>query len=64
MTILIGGLAAVMFGIGDLVAGVGGRRDGAPGAPVGIALMASVIGVVLSGLYLLLLSNDRLVANP
>ena len=59
MTILIGGLAAVMFGIGDLVAGIGGRRDGSPNAPVGIALTASAVGVVLSGCYLLFISDDR-----
>ena len=53
MTILLGALAAVGFGVGDLVAGVGGRRDGSPGAPVGIALTASAVGAVLSALYLL-----------
>jgi drug/metabolite transporter (DMT)-like permease len=48
-----------MFGVGDLLAGVGGRRDRSPDSPVGIALTASAVGAVLSGLYLLVLSNDR-----
>lgn len=63
MTILIGGLAAVLFGIGDLLAGVGGRKDGSPNSPVGIALTASVVGAVLGGIYLFAISDDAFIEN-
>lgn len=63
MTILAGALAAVMFGVGDLLAGIGGRRDRSPNSPIGIALMASAVGAVLSGIYLLVLSDDRFTGN-
>lgn len=60
MTILLGTLAAIGFGVGDLIAGVGGRRDGSPNAPVGVAFTASLVGALLSGLYLLTSSDDSL----
>lgn len=63
MTIFLGALAAVMFGIGDLVAGVGGRRDGSVNAPIGVAFTASGVGAVLSGFYLLTLSDDAFTGN-
>lgn len=63
MTILLGSLAAVMFGIGDLVAGVGGRRNKSPDTPAGIAFVASAVGAVLSGGYLLLVVDDHLTGN-
>lgn len=63
VTILAGALAAVMFGVGDLLAGIGGRRDRSPNSPIGIALTASAVGALLSGLYLFLLSDDRFTGN-
>lgn len=63
MTVLLGALAATLFGVGDLVAGVGGRRSNTPSAPAAIAFVASVVGAVLSGAYLLLLSDDAFVGN-
>ncbi len=63
MTVFLGALAAVMFGVGDLVAGLGGRRDGSINAPVGIAFVASGVGAVLSGSYLLALSDDVFTGN-
>lgn len=60
MTVLLGTLAAIGFGVGDLIAGVGGRRDGSPSAPVGVAFIASGVGALLSGFYLLVLSDDAL----
>jgi drug/metabolite transporter (DMT)-like permease len=63
LTILLGLVAALLFGVGDLVAGVGGRRDGSSHAPAGIALTASSAGAVLSGLYLVFLSDDSFTGN-
>lgn len=63
MTVLLGSLAAVLFGVGDLVAGVGGRRDGSPSAPVGVAFIASAVGIVLAGAYLLFFSDDALTTD-
>jgi len=63
MTIVLGTLAALMFGIGDLVAGVGGRIDGSPDAPVGIALTATTVAAVLSGLYVFGWSDDAFAGN-
>jgi len=53
VTILLGIAAAVLFGVGDLIAGVGGRRAKSANAPAGIAFVASLVGAVLSGIYLL-----------
>lgn len=63
MTVLIGALAAVMFGVGDLVAGIGGRRDGSSSAPVGVAFTATTVAAVLSGLYVFVWSDDVLTNN-
>ncbi len=52
-----------MFGIGDLVAGVGGRTDRSPNTPAGIAFVASTVGAALSGSYLLLFSDDHFIGN-
>ncbi|MFT7474844.1 MAG: drug/metabolite transporter (DMT)-like permease [Verrucomicrobiales bacterium] len=60
MTVLLGCLAAILFGFGDLLSGVGGRRDPSTTTPVGIAFVATVIGTVLGGLYVLLLTEDSL----
>jgi len=63
LTILLGTLAATMFGIGDLIAGVGGRKDRSPDTPAGIAFVASTVGAVLSGSYLVVISDDRFAGN-
>jgi drug/metabolite transporter (DMT)-like permease len=63
MTILLGSLAAILFGIGDFVAGVGGRSVGRSEGAAGIALTASGAGAALSGLYLLLWSDDVFVGD-
>ena len=63
MTILLGTLAATMFGIGDLIAGIGGRKDQSPDTPAGIAFVASIVGAVLSGLYLVIISDDHFTGN-
>jgi len=52
-----------MFGIGDLIAGVGGRKDRSPDTPAGIAFVASTVGAVLSGLYLVTISDDHFTGN-
>jgi drug/metabolite transporter (DMT)-like permease len=54
VTVLLGTVAAVLFGVGDLIAGVGGRRDANKNTPSGIALTASLVGALISGLYLLM----------
>ena len=60
MTVLLGVLAAIGFGVGDFVAGVGSRRDGDLSAPVGVAFVASIVGAGLGGVYLLGFSDDRM----
>ena len=63
MTVLLGGLAAIFFGIGDLVGGVGVRKSGRPGAPVSLAIVATIVGTVLIGLYMLLVPPDSISAS-
>lgn len=63
MTVLLGSIAAVLFGLGDVIAGAGGRRDGAADAPAAIAFVATIVGAILSGGYLLFFSDDSFVGN-
>ncbi len=63
MTVLLGGLAAIFFGIGDLVGGVGVRKSGRPGAPVSLAIVATIVGTVHIGLYMLLVPPDSISAS-
>lgn len=51
MPVLLAGLSATLLGFGDFFAGMGGRRTDHPGAAISIAWLASVVGVVVSGLY-------------
>ncbi len=63
MTVLLGSLAAALFGIGDLVAGVGGRRDGSDHGPSGVAFVATLVGAVVSAFYLFVVSDDHFTGN-
>ena len=63
MTVLLGGLAAIFFGIGDLVGGVGVRKSGRSGAPVSLAIVATIVGTVLIGLYMLLVPPEAISAS-
>ena len=49
----LGGLAAALLGIGDFFGGVGGRRIDHRGAVVSIAWVASCVGAVVAGLFVL-----------
>ena len=53
MTVLLGGLSAVFFGIGDLLGGVGVLKSGRSGAAVGMSIVATSVGAVVIGVYLL-----------
>ncbi len=48
----------MLFGIGDIVAGVGGRRDGQQSAPAQIAFVATIVGAVLSAIYVFGFASD------
>ncbi len=63
MTVLLGGLAAIFFGIGDLLGGVGVRKSGRSGAAVSMAIVATVVGTVVIGLYMLLMPPDAISAS-
>ena len=53
MTVLLGGLSAVFFGIGDLLGGIGVRKSGRSGAAVGMSIVATSVGALVIGVYLL-----------
>jgi len=50
--VILAGLSALAFGFGDLLGGVAIRRSGRPGAALGVAMMATLVGAVLIGLLL------------
>ncbi|HJP24485.1 MAG TPA: hypothetical protein QGG16_04080, partial [Acidimicrobiales bacterium] len=52
MPVILAGLSALAFGFGDLLGGVAIRRSGRPGAALGVAMMATLVGAVLIGLLL------------
>ncbi|MBJ30106.1 MAG: hypothetical protein CL466_01630 [Acidimicrobiaceae bacterium] len=54
MTVLLAGLAAVFFGLGDLLGGVAIRRADRPGAAISVALTATVVATVVLGVMVLL----------
>ena len=58
MTVLLGGLAAIFFGIGDLFGGVGVRKSGRHGAAVSMAIVATFVGTVVIGLFMLFMPPD------
>ncbi len=50
--VILAGLSALAFGFGDLLGGVAIRRSGRPGAALGVAMVATLVGAVLIGLLL------------
>ena len=54
MPIFLAGLASSLLGCADYFAGMGSRRTAHRGAALSIAWMASAVGVVVAGAYLLL----------
>ncbi|MDG1463701.1 MAG: DMT family transporter [Acidimicrobiales bacterium] len=52
MPVILAGLSALAFGFGDLLGGVAIRRSGRPGAALGVAMVATLVGAVLIGLLL------------
>lgn len=54
VTVLLAGLAAVFFGLGDLLGGVAIRRADRPGAAISVALTATTVAVVFLGVVVLL----------
>jgi drug/metabolite transporter (DMT)-like permease len=53
----------MLFGIGDLLSGVGGRRDVSASTPIGIAFTATVTGTVISSAYVFLFTDDFFSGN-
>ena len=51
-------MASALLGCGDFLAGVGGRRSGHPGSAVAIAWVASLVGGVVAGVYVLIFQPD------
>ena len=51
--VLLGSLAALFFGMGDLLGGVAIRRAGRPGAAISIALTATAVSAVVTGVVVL-----------
>ena len=51
--VLLGSLAAVFFGMGDLLGGVALRRSGRPGGAISIAMTATAASAVLTGVVVL-----------
>lgn len=47
-------MASGLLGCGDFLAGVGGRRSGHSGSAIAIAWIASLIGAVVAGVYVLI----------
>lgn len=61
--VLLGSLAAVFFGMGDLLGGVAIRRSGRPGAAISIALTATAVGAVLTGVVVLVYPPEAVSAG-
>ena len=60
MTVLLGGLAAIFFGIGDLLGGVGVRKSGRPGSAVSMAIVATIVGTAVIGIFMLFMPPDSI----
>ena len=54
MSVLLAGMASALLGFGDFFAGVGGRRTGHAGAAIAIAWVASLVGGIVAGVYVLI----------
>ena len=50
--VILAGLSAIMFGFGDLLGGVAIRRSGRQRSSLGLAMVATMVGAVLVGLFL------------
>jgi drug/metabolite transporter (DMT)-like permease len=53
LPVFLAGLSASLLGFADFFAGAGSRRTDHPGAALSIAWMASIVGAIAAGLYLL-----------
>jgi len=51
--VILAGLSAIMFGFGDLLGGVAIRHSGRQRSSLGLAMVATLVGAVLVGLFLL-----------
>ncbi len=51
--VLLAGLSAIAFGCGDLLGGVAIRRSGRQESSLGLAMVATMVGAVLIGTYVL-----------
>ena len=54
MPVLLALYASVALGFGDFFAGVGGRKNPHPGAVMSMAFVASIVGSVIAGVYVLI----------
>ena len=63
MTVLLGSLAAVFFGIGDLLGGVGVRKAKRPGSHIAMAFVATGVGTIVIGVYLLILPPESVTSS-
>lgn len=58
MPVFLASFASMVLGFGDFFAGLGGRRDPHPGAVMTMATIASAVGAVIAGSYLLVFPPD------
>ena len=63
MTVLLGGLSAVFFGLGDLLGGVGVRKSGQSGAAVAVSMVATCVGATVIGVYMLFNPPESLTSS-
>ena len=63
MTVLLGGLSAVFFGLGDVIGGIGVRKSGREGAAVSMSLVSTCVGTAVIGAYLLFNPPESLTAS-
>lgn len=58
MSVFLAGLAASLLGVGDFFGGLGGRRTAHPGSAMSIAWVASLVGAVIAGAFVLVVRPD------
>lgn len=58
MPVVLAIYASVTLGFGDFFAGVGGRKDPHPGAVMSMAFVASIVGSIVAGVYVLVFPPD------
>jgi drug/metabolite transporter (DMT)-like permease len=61
--VLLGSLAAIFFGVGDLLGGVAIRRSGRPGSAISIAMTATAVSAVLTGVVVLVYPPEAVSAG-